>query len=305
MVNHLPRGTLVNQAGAVAPVTTEPGSGAAGAATGHHAAVSDDAITRLRREPPTFRRARVVDTEDITAHLRRVRLEGDELRLLEPALPAASIRLLLPASARAAEPVELPTWTGNEFRAADGSRAVIRTLTPIDLDPEAGSVVLDVVRHDRGPLTAWVDDVAPGHEVALSGPGRGYEVDPAATAYLLAGDETALPALRQVVEAVSEDMPVRVLAEVRGADARTELDVRGDGKVDVRWLDSDPHAPPGDALVRAVTEVAAAGLDRTTVWAAGEAAAVQRIRRHLFEEVGLPRSQAHVRGYWKHGRAEA
>ena len=30
---------------------------------------------------------------------------------------------------------------------------------------------------------------------------------------------------------------------------------------------------------------------------------VAAIRRHLFDEVGLPRSQAVVRGYWKHGRA--
>jgi NADPH-dependent ferric siderophore reductase len=39
------------------------------------------------------------------------------------------------------------------------------------------------------------------------------------------------------------------------------------------------------------------------VWAAGEAAAVQRIRRHLFQDRQLPRAQATVRGYWKHGRS--
>ncbi|MGH9136793.1 MAG: SIP domain-containing protein, partial [Acidimicrobiales bacterium] len=39
------------------------------------------------------------------------------------------------------------------------------------------------------------------------------------------------------------------------------------------------------------------------VWAAGEAAAMQRIRRHLFEERGRSRRDATVRGYWKHGRA--
>jgi NADPH-dependent ferric siderophore reductase len=38
------------------------------------------------------------------------------------------------------------------------------------------------------------------------------------------------------------------------------------------------------------------------VWAAGEAAAMQRIRRHLFDEREVPRAQATVRGYWKHGR---
>jgi NADPH-dependent ferric siderophore reductase len=30
---------------------------------------------------------------------------------------------------------------------------------------------------------------------------------------------------------------------------------------------------------------------------------MQRIRRHLFETRALPREQATVRGYWKHGRA--
>jgi NADPH-dependent ferric siderophore reductase len=259
-----------------------------------------DDITRLRREPPTFRTGRVVGTDDLTPFLRRVRLAGEELRLLEPAGPAASIRLLLPA--HPTDPVVLPTWTGNEFRTADGSRAVIRTLTPIELDPDAGTLTLDVVRHDRGPLTAWVDAVSPGDEVAVSGPGRGYDVDPRAGAYLLAGDETALPALRQVVDAIPTDVPVRVLAEVRGEDARVDLGDRPD--LEVVWLDADPTAPPGDSLVHAVIDAATGGLDGTSVWAAGEAAAVQRIRRHLFEDVGLPRRQAHVRGYWKHGRAE-
>jgi NADPH-dependent ferric siderophore reductase len=41
----------------------------------------------------------------------------------------------------------------------------------------------------------------------------------------------------------------------------------------------------------------------TRVWVAGEAAAVQRVRRHLFEERGVPRPMTWVRGYWKHGRA--
>jgi NADPH-dependent ferric siderophore reductase len=39
------------------------------------------------------------------------------------------------------------------------------------------------------------------------------------------------------------------------------------------------------------------------LWVAGEAAAMQRIRRHLFENRGLPRAHTWVRGYWKHGRS--
>ena len=67
------------------------------------------------------------------------------------------------------------------------------------------------------------------------------------------------------------------------------------------WCDLQPDAPPGDALGAAVRDVDL--VDGTRVWAAGEAAAMQRIRRHLFDDRGLPRSQTAVRGYWKYGRA--
>jgi NADPH-dependent ferric siderophore reductase len=40
----------------------------------------------------------------------------------------------------------------------------------------------------------------------------------------------------------------------------------------------------------------------TRVWVAGEAATMQRIRLRLFDGRRLPRAQASVRGYWKHGR---
>ena len=43
--------------------------------------------------------------------------------------------------------------------------------------------------------------------------------------------------------------------------------------------------------------------DDTRVWAAGEAAAMQRIRRHLFEARDVPRPRTTIRGYWKFGRA--
>ena len=67
------------------------------------------------------------------------------------------------------------------------------------------------------------------------------------------------------------------------------------------WHDLVPGAPPGDTLVAAVRDADLA--PGTRLWAAGEAAALQRIRRHLFGDRGLSRAEATVRGYWKHGRA--
>ena len=80
-----------------------------------------------------------------------------------------------------------------------------------------------------------------------------------------------------------------------------ELELQGPDGLTASWHVQGPGVPPGHALVAAVE---AAPIEPTTrVWAAGEAASVQRIRRHLFETLGLPRSQCTVRGYWKHGRA--
>ncbi len=249
---------------------------------------------RTRREPPHFRRVRLARLTEQTPHLVRVTLTGDELAGLDPGLPAASVRLLLP---RDSHGLVVPTWNGNEFLFDDGSRPPIRTLTPLRLDGVAHELDVAVVRHGEAPLSSWVDAAAPGDEVAVAGTGRGYEIDPAARSYLLAGDESALPAIGVLLDALPADAAVRVLVEARDAD-RLDLPVHPGAT-----LTASEPAPgrPGAALVDLVVRQPDLGAD-VRVWAAGEAAAVQAIRRHLFEDRGLPRSQAVVRGYWKIGR---
>jgi NADPH-dependent ferric siderophore reductase len=139
--------------------------------------------------------------------------------------------------------------------------------------------------------------VEPGDPGAISGPARGYTVDGEATEFVLAGDETAIPAISQLLEQLPAGPPVRALLEVSSPDARIELSRRAGATVE--WLDQS--GAPGDRLVAAIRDAELGPGTRT--WAAGEAAAMQRIRRHLFEDRGLPRAAAFVRGYWKHGRA--
>jgi NADPH-dependent ferric siderophore reductase len=253
---------------------------------------------RRRREPPAFRTLDVRGTTPVTPRLVRVTLGGDELSGMALDLPAASVRLLLPPAG--ATELVMPAWNGNEFLMPDGTRPLIRTLTPRRLDPEAGTLDVEVVVHRGGALPAWVARAGAGDRVAVSGPGRGYAIDTEASDYLLAGDETAIPAIGQLLEHVPPAMPVRVLVEVADPEARLALTHRAD--VEVTWLDLPPGDPPGAELVDAV---AAADVGPgTRVWAAGEAAAVQRIRRGLLEDRGIPRSRTAVRGYWKQGRAE-
>lgn len=247
-----------------------------------------------RREPPAFRRLEVRRVVDRSPRLRRVVVGGPALSGFAIDRPAASVRLLLP---RDSAGLVLPSWNGNEFLFADGTRPPIRTLTPIATGSD-DEVAVEVVLHGASVLTAWARAAEPGSPVALSGPGRGYEVDAEAEAFLLVGDESALPAIATLVPALPHRAVVDVVVEVADPVARIELPPHP--RLEVEWCVGSAGAP-GDAMCAAV--VARSVAAGTRVWAAGEAAAVQRVRRHLFDECGLTRADAVVRGYWKRERA--
>lgn len=239
---------------------------------------------RTRREPPPFRRVRVRNTNSLTPRMARVTLEGD-LDGLVIDEPAASIRLLLPSLG--ADELVIPQWNGNEFLLPDGSRPAIRTFTPRRVNPHPAGPTLDidVVLHGHGLAATWAARAQPGAEAAVSGPGRGYEVDPAAPAFVLAGDETAIPAIAQLLDAIAPGTPRQVLIEIAEPSARQPLP-----NAEAHWLE------PG-TLADAVAQADIA--DGARIWAAGEAAVMQRIRRHLFDERGIQRDRTEIRGYWK------
>lgn len=249
-----------------------------------------------RREPSRFRRVEVTRRAARTPHLLRLTLAGPELEGFDPGLPAASVRLLVPSPG--ATELVMPAWNGNEFLLPDGSRPIIRTYTPLRCDPDAFELDLDVVLHPGGAVAAWAERVQPGDAAAVSGPGRGYVIDPDASSFVLAGDEAALPAIGQLIELLPREASVQVIVEIAHADARVDLPEHP--ALTVKWCERSGGAQAGTALGDAVRR---ADIPRgARIWVAGEAAAVQRIRKHLFDERAISRSQATVRGYWKRGR---
>jgi NADPH-dependent ferric siderophore reductase len=255
------------------------------------------ATVRSRRAPPRFRRVAVRRVERLTPRLVRVTLAGPDLEGLTIEQPAASVRLLVPSPGT--PELVMPSWNGNEFLLPDGRRPAIRTFTPRRVDPVALELDVEIVTHGAGVASEWAQRAEPGKPVAVSGPGRGYTIDRDAPGFVLAGDETAIPAIGQLLEALPNEPPVQVHIEVAHPDAR--LPLADHPQATVEWHAQPAGASHGDALVSAVrgTDI---GPD-TRVWAAGEAATMQRIRRHLFDDRGLPRARAWVRGYWKHGRS--
>ena len=154
---------------------------------------------------------------------------------------------------------------------------------------------LEVVMHSSGKMSSWVQAAELNALAAVSGPGRGYTVDSEVESFLWAGDETALPAIGQLLEVIPPTAGVLVVVEIGEPDARMPLTDRSD--VDEVWVVRSNDGSPGAALVEAVEAEAIA--EGTRVWAAGEAAAMYSIRKYVFDVIGLPRADATIRGYWK------
>ncbi|MGH7419108.1 MAG: siderophore-interacting protein, partial [Candidatus Rokuibacteriota bacterium] len=196
---------------------------------------------RVRREPPRFRRVAVSRVEQLTPRMVRVTFHGSELEGLTVDDPAASVRLLLPSPGTAA--LVMPTWNGNEFLLPDGRRPTIRTFTPFRVDADALELDLEIVIHGGGAASEWAAAAQPGDPAAISGPGRGYAIDRDAPAFLLAGDETAIPAISQLLEVLPTDRPVQVYVEVAHPDAR--LPLPDHPRAAVEWCDLPPGGSRG------------------------------------------------------------
>ncbi|MFB6898336.1 siderophore-interacting protein [Streptomyces hydrogenans] len=246
-----------------------------------------------RRRPP--RQVEVVEVRPLTSRMVAVLFAGDALAGFTEPAPTAHIKLFLPdAEGDVARPVVAPD---GRLEWPDG-RPTMRTYTPRRFDAEAGTLEVWFVLHGDGPAARWAAQARPGCRAAIGGPGGRFAVDPTASSWWIGGDESALPAIATLLEALPDDATGRVHLEAEGAEPRIGLPAPAG--VEVTW--HDRVGEPGAALVHALRR---AGLgDDTHVWIACEASAVRKARSYLLDDRMLPRPQVTTRGYWRVGEAD-
>lgn len=178
-----------------------------------------------------------------------------------------------------------------------------RTYTVRWVDAAAGELAIDFVIHgDEGLAGPWAAAAQPGDTLIFTGPGGGYNPDPAADWYLLAGDEAALPAIAAVIESLPSEARGLAFLEVD-----TDADIQpiaAPAALELVWLKRD-GAPAGgsDLLVNAVRDAEWPD-GRVDVFAHGERGYMKGLREVLFRQRGLERGQVSLSGYWAMGRVE-
>lgn len=303
-------------------------------------------MTSTRTARPAYRLyvARVVRVRQLSPHFVRITFGGEGFENFFVAGPDQRIKVVLPFAdgtfSDFGQHDDGEDWYGRWRALPAAERNPFRTYTVRGVDDDADLVDVDFVVHgDEGPAGAWAMQAAEGQEVLLVGPdrrgeaGAGYDWHPGtARRLLLAGDETAAPAIGAILETLDETHDVDAFIEIPTAADALTLDAP---HARVRWLPRDER-PYGEALIDAVTAwtrsagetLAAAAAPRPQeledidvdtellwdspadaegefyAWIAGESATVKTLRRLLVQGHGVDRKRVAFMGYWRAGQSE-
>ncbi|MDY0829233.1 siderophore-interacting protein [Microbacterium sp. BG28] len=238
------------------------------------------------------------------------------------------------------EAISRGDWYTRWRELPQAERTPFRTYTVRRVDPASREVDIDfVLHHDPGPAGAWAEAAVAGDELVIVGPDQrspdshlGIDWHPgSARRLLLAGDETAAPAIAGILESLQGDTDVDAFIEVPSQQDALPIstharvtwlgrDERAHGEVLIAAVTSWAHAA-GDALARAAAprpqELEDVDVDRELLWdspedsegefyawIAGESQTVKTLRRLLVQGNGVDRKRVAFMGYWRRGISE-
>jgi len=228
--------------------------------------------TPIRRSP--IHHGLVIAAGDLTPRMRRVTVRSEAM---------------LGVALRPAQDVELHLVDG-------AGRRVKRRYTIRAARPETGELDLDVLLHGDWPGSQWGRTAAPGDPVSFQGPRGKLELRPAAW-HLLVGDESALPAIAAICDALPAGEPAVAVLEVQ--DAADELPVAAD----TRWVHRGAAAPGTPDQLLPVVESLTLPDGSGHGYLLGETRSMVALRA-LLEARGLAHEAIFVKGYWNIGRPD-
>jgi NADPH-dependent ferric siderophore reductase len=244
--------------------------------------------------------AEVTRVEQLTPHMVRVVVGGEGLRRIEAgSYTDHYVKILFPPRG-VTYPEPFDVGAIRESMPAE-SWPVVRTYTIRKWRPEVPELWIDFVVHgDEGIAGPWAAGARPGDPVRFMGPGGGYTPSPVADWHLLAGDESALPAIAAALAGMPPGAEVHAFIEVADGTEEQPLPTAADARI--TWLHRGDAAAgstlPG--MIRALPFPAG----RVHAFVHGEANFVKDVRSFLRKEQGIPLDQLSISGYWRRGLNE-
>ena len=256
--------------------------------------MSEHAPQKLRLTPQK-RHVQVVHSEQLSPHMQRIVVAGDALAGFESPSPDDHIKLFFP---NAQGEFVLPEFTEHGPRYPDGALpSPTRDYTPRAFDADTHELVLDFVLHGDGVASRWAQHAQVGDALVIAGPRGSYVVADDFDAYVLLGDETALPAIARRVEELPEGAVAQVYIEVPEEADRQEL--YSDADVQASWLERNGFDAASSTLLEDVLRDFEAPDGDTFYWIAAESQRARAMRQFLEEYLHVPSQWIRATGYWK------
>jgi len=255
---------------------------------------------------------KVVRREELTSHMFRVVLGGSGFDTFTPSKFTDSyVKLVFVGDYVDMASLPQPLTLDSFADLPPAEQPVVRTLTVRRADPAAREIAIDVVVHgEHGAAGLWAATAEPGQPVYLMGPSGAYAPDPAADWHLLAGDETALPAISVALEALPANAIGQAFIEIAGPE--DEIPLTAPQGVRIDWIYRGGRADligedrAGDfaPLIEAVKS--APWLPgQVHAFVHGEAQAVMHnLRPYIRKDREVDAKWASISGYWRRGRTE-
>jgi len=235
--------------------------------------------------PPNFQICHVLSVSRVSANFLRVVLKCEDVTRLSSG--AIHFSLLIPPEG---QPVVWPTLNDRKRTVwPTGDEKLHRAVyTFVDFDLAANSFSFDIYEHAGGHTTRWAQSALPGKVVGITGPGGGEF--PVSDKLLMAGDETALPAIRRILACAPKHTIGLALIEV--GDPSEIIPFACPEGVQIDWvvrtkdnglwtkLSQIRHVPKG-----------------TFVWVAAEREIVRKAK-DAFLEMGIDKAASYFSRYW-------
>lgn len=245
--------------------------------------------------PPNYRVLRVIACHNLTPRMRRIRFAADDLSIFS-GLDNIHVRLVFASGGSGLVHPELGPDGLERWPDGDGAPA-FRRYTIRDIDVAAGHVDIDFVLHAEaaGPGSRFAEDARTGDMIGMIGPGGGsLPLD--RDWYLLAGDETALPAIARFLELLPIDARGHVLIQIEDDAERQALADRPG--LPVTWV----RRP--ETLAQAVSTCRPPDpVDHPFVWVGTEDLDFRALRVLVRQDLMMKKGQHSVVSYWRKGHA--
>ena len=261
--------------------------------------IDDPRAPRRLRHETRMRLLEVIGVTDITPRMRRVHLRGDMTGFAAPG-HADHIKVFFFPPGVAPKVVPIGP-NGADF--APGEKPQMRDYTPRAYDVDKGTIDLDFVLHGDGPASSWAAQARIGQTLVIGGPRGSLIVPMTFDWYLLAGDETAIPAIARRIAELPAD--ARVLAVLEVNDPAEHQPFPGLADVSLTYLYR--HGKPAGTGSRILDRLRVTRFPAGTGYAyvAGEASMSKAVRAHLTEERGFEPDYVKAAGYWLRGTPDA